>query len=249
MITPLKPLKWYRKLSSQKSRLESEAFAVEGDRAIRQIIKVSPESIMEIVAFEDPPVTYQKYPTRILSEKQFQSVCNTRTPQGIMAIVRFPPQTYSETFPATIGNKILLLQDIQDPGNIGTLIRTAAAFGFSGIIMTAGCADPFSPKVVQASAGSILALWLRRTTNYGELVLDLKEQGFIIAAADVHGTDQPSILSGQDKLVLALGNEASGLSADILTMADHCVGIPININKAESLNVAVSGAILMFLAS
>ena len=249
MVTPLKPLKWYKQLASRKNRLESGAFAVEGDRAIQQIMQVSPESIREIVAVVKPPAVYRDYPVRVLPESQFQSVCHTRTPQGIMAIVSLPADVYSGSLPAATGDKILLLEDVQDPGNNGTLVRTAAAFGFSGVIMTAGCADPFSPKVVQASAGSVLSLWLRRTADYLELLGALKESGFRLAAADVNGADQPSALAGQDKLVLALGNEAAGLSGEIMAQADYCIIIPTDREKAESLNVAACGAILMFLSS
>jgi TrmH family RNA methyltransferase len=246
---PLKPLKWYKKLSSRRNRLESGAFVVEGDRAIRQIMQASPESILEIVAMEDPPMIYRDYPVRILPESQFLSICHTRTPQGIMAVVRLPYDTYSDSLPEITGNKILLLEDVQDPGNTGTLIRTAAAFGFSGVIMTEGCAEPFSPKAVQSSAGSLLSIWLRRTADYLEMVNKLKESDFILAAADVNGTDGPAILGGRDKLVLALGNEAAGLSGELMSLADYRVAVPTDRDKAESLNVAACGAILMFLAA
>jgi TrmH family RNA methyltransferase len=166
-----------------------------------------------------------------------------------MAVVRLPLDTYSDSLPEITGDKILLLEDVQDPGNTGTLIRTAAAFGFAGVIMTEGCADPFSPKVVQASAGSVLSLWLRRTVGAPGLVSNLKESGFVLAAADVNGTDGPALLSGRDKLVLALGNEAAGLSGEIMSLADCRIVIPTDRDKAESLNVAVCGAILMFLAA
>lgn len=249
MVMPLKPFKWYKKLSSRRNRLESGAFVVEGDRAIRQIMQASPESILEIVAMEDPPMIYRDYPVRILPESQFLSICHTRTPQGIMAVVRLPYDTYSDSLPEITGNKILLLEDVQDPGNTGTLIRTAAAFGFTGVIMTEGCAEPFSPKAVQSSAGSLLSIWLRRTADCLELVNKLKESGFILAAADVNGTDGPAILGGRDKLVLALGNEATGLSGEVMSLADYRVAVPTDRDKAESLNVAVCGAILMFLAA
>ena len=249
MVTPLKPLMWYKNLAAKKGRLGVGVFSIEGDRAIRQIIHASPESILEIIAVEEPPAIYREYPVRLLPESQFQSICHTRTPQGILAIIRLPADVYSDSLPAITGSKILLMEDIQDPGNTGTLIRTAAAFGFSGVIMTAGCADPFSPKSVQASAGSVLSLWLRRTANYLELVRELKEAGFVLAAADINGNEKPSVISEVDRLILALGNEAAGLSGELTSMAEFCVSIPTERDKAESLNVAASGAILMFLSS
>ena len=244
---PLQPLKWYKKLSARKNRQESGVFSVEGSRAIGQIIAAAPESILEILAVTEPPSAFRDYPLRIITESQFQSICHTRTPQGIMGVVALPVGTYTASLPEKPGVKILLLEDIQDPGNIGTLIRTAAAFDFSGVIMTESCADPFAPKVVQASAGSVLSIWLRRIPDYLPLVRELKESGYILAAADVKGKDKPSVIAGREKLILALGNETSGLSDTILSIADYCVGIPTRREKAESLNVAVCGAILMYL--
>ncbi|MFC1913785.1 TrmH family RNA methyltransferase [Chloroflexota bacterium] len=247
--TPLKPLKWYKKLATQKGRREAEAFLVEGERAIQQIMGSSPEAILEIITVEGLPRAYRDYPVRLVSEKQFCSITSTRTPQGIMAVVRIPAETYSGTLPEHMGTGILLLEDIQDPGNMGTLIRTAAAFDFSGVILTEKCADPFSPKCVQATAGSVLSVWLRRTDRYLELVGELRKSGYSLVAAELNGKEDTSILCRQNKLLLALGNEASGLSGTVLKSADYRLRIPTIREKAQSLNVAVCGAICMYLSS
>jgi TrmH family RNA methyltransferase len=249
MPTPLKPLKWYRELAGKKGRLEAGAFVVEGYKAIRQIIAYHPEEITEIMAIEEPPPVFRHYPARLVTESQFRYISRTRTPQGIMAIVRIPEGVYSPRLPQETGSRILLLEDIQDPGNVGALIRTAAAFDYSGLILTENCADPLSPKCVQATAGTVLSVWLRRTAQYMELVGSLRQDGYVLIAAELKGTDEPSILSRQKKLVLALGNEAAGLSQGILDMADYRVRIPTVPEKAESLNVAACGAILMYLSS
>jgi TrmH family RNA methyltransferase len=246
---PLKPLKWYKNLATIKGRLEADAFIIEGDRAIKQIIDSHPDAIIEIVAIEKIPSTYTDYPVRTVTESQFRSICSSKTPQGVLAVVRIAPYTYSDQLPQNTGDKILLLEDIQDPGNVGTLIRTAAAFDFSGIILTEKCADPFSPKCVQSTAGSVLSVWLRRTSHYLELVELLKKEGFSLVATDLRGTEEPSILCQQKKLLLALGNEANGLSKPVVEAATYQVKIPISRNRAESLNVAISGAILMYLSS
>lgn len=249
MSAPLQPLKWYRKLASEKGRLEAGAFTVEGDRAIKQIADSHSDDIIEIVAVKEPPPFYRNYPVRYVTESRFRSISSTVTPQGIMAVVRLPQETYTEELPDNTGSRVLLLEDIQDPGNAGTLIRTAAAFDYSGIIMTGKCADPFSPKCVQATAGTVLALWLRRTPRYFDLVEALKKRGYSLVAADIEGAEDPSVLRGKDKLVLALGSEASGLSPWLLAAADHRCRIPIAREKAESLNVAASGAICMYLSN
>ncbi|MFC1942948.1 TrmH family RNA methyltransferase [Chloroflexota bacterium] len=249
MSDPLKPLKWYKNLATKTGRVEAGAFLVEGDRAIRQITGSHPDAIIEILAVEEAPHGYGIYDVRLLTESQFQYVCNTRTPQGTMAVVRLPADIYSTALPADTGNKILLLEDIQDPGNAGTLIRTAAAFDFSGVIMTGNCADPLSPKAVQSTAGSVLSVWLRRTEHYLELVETLRQSGYSLVAAELGGTAGPSILRNQSKLLLALGNEAAGLSKTLLDKADYRFKIPTVREKAESINVAACGAICMYLSS
>jgi TrmH family RNA methyltransferase len=166
-----------------------------------------------------------------------------------MAAVRIPVDIWSDCLPDDIGNKILLLEDIQDPGNVGTLIRTAAAFNYSGAIMSENCADPLSPKCVQATVGTVLSIWLRRTTSYLEIISALRKGGYTIAATDLNGMEEPALLSRQSKLLLALGNEAAGLSIAMLNVADFRLRIPTIREKAESLNVAACGAICMYLSS
>lgn len=249
MVSPLKPLKWYKSLATGKGRLEAGAFAVEGERAVSQVLAARPGDIVEILTTDTPPPVYREHPVRPLTERQFNSICRTKTPQGIMAVVRLPADTYTASLPPETGGKILLLEDIQDPGNAGTLIRTAAAFDFSGVIMTGSCADPFAPKCVQATAGTVLSLWVRRTADYLKLARLLQDSGHTLIAAAVDGEDRPSVLSRPGNILLALGNEAAGLSEALLEQADYRVRVPVAREKAESLNVAVCGAILMYLSS
>ena len=243
-----KSLKRYRELTGKKGREEQGVFLVEGEKAINQVVASHPEDIREIISAVDIPPLLSRYPVRTVSQSQFQYISSTQTPQGLAAVVNLPQGVYTSTLPADAGTHILLLEDIQDPGNAGTLIRTAAALGFSGVILTESSSDPFSPKAVQAAAGTMLSVWIRRTARYLELVKTLKQTGYALVAADVHGSDEPTILSGQKKLILALGNEAAGLTKELLSNADYRVHIPTPPDKAESLNVAACGAILMYLS-
>lgn len=243
----LKPIKWYKSLATRKVRLEAGAFLIEGESTVRQTIGSHPGDIIEIVSTEELPTLYRKYPRRLVTESQLGSISSTRTPQGIMAVVRLPRETYSDRLPENVGAKILLLEDVQDPGNVGTLIRTAVAFDFSGVILTGKCADPLSPKCVQSTVGTVLSLWLRRTSRYLELAEELKNSGYSLVAADLDGTADPSVLQCR-KLLLALGNEASGLSDSVLKLSHHRLRIPTTRGKVESLNVAACGAICMYLS-
>jgi len=244
-----KPLKWYRGLTDKKRRLENRAFLVEGEKAISQVAASHPGEILEILSVAEPPPLFRRYPLREVEAGRFRHISAAQTPQGIAAVVRLPENVYGSSLPENAGNRILLLEDVQDPGNVGTLIRTAAAFDFSGAILTKNSADPFSPKVVQAAAGTVLSLWLRKTAQYLDIIKSLKQSGYTIIAADVRGNNVPSSLPGKEKLVLALGNEAAGLSKELLNLSDYRVRIPTPPEKAESLNVAVSGAILMYLST
>jgi RNA methyltransferase, TrmH family len=245
---PLKPLKWYKALADRKERLENGVFLVEGERAVRQIAENNPDAIVEILSTDEPPSFCRTYAYRRITGEQLRSITSAATPQGIVAIVRIPEGIYSNVLSDNPGSEILLLEDVQDPGNVGSLIRTAVSFGFSGIIMSEKCADPLSPKTVQSTAGTILSLWIRRTNDYLSLACSLKSSGYNLVATDLSGEENPSYLKETEKLLLALGNEASGLSEDVLRLADFRLKIPIK-DKAESLNVAACGAICMYLSS
>ena len=141
-----------------------------------------------------------------------------------------------------------MLEDVQDPGNAGSLIRTAAALGYNGVIMSDKCADPFSPKVVQSTAGSLLSVWIRRNGGYLQMAAQLKNEGYELICADLRGEESLNFkYSGSH--MLALGSEGSGISKELLELGSRAVRIPIEKSCAESLNVAAAGAILMFICS
>jgi TrmH family RNA methyltransferase len=243
----LKPLKWYSALADKKARLESGAFIIEGERAICQVMLSDAQAILELLSTDELAPVYSQYPQRLLTAGQLRSISSVTTPQGIVAVVSFPPDIYSDQLPPVSSGRILLLEDVQDPGNAGTLIRTAAAFGYAGVILSDKCADPLSPKCVQSSAGSTLALWLRKSEAYIRMAYELKKRGFTLLAADLEGKD---ILPPPwpQKMVLALGNEGAGLSETLLDAAEYKFRLAVAEEKAESLNVASCGAICMYLS-
>ncbi|MBN1856589.1 MAG: RNA methyltransferase [Dehalococcoidia bacterium] len=243
-----KSMKRYRNLATRKGRMKAGAFLVEGERAITQIAVNRPDAVLEIVSTTDPPHRLDEYPVRIVTERQMESISSIRTPQGIIAVIELPRDTYSDQLPEHVGGRVLLLEDVQDPGNVGTLIRTAAALDYSGILLSDNCADPLSPKCVQSSAGAVLSLWSRRTPCYLEHVAELKRQGYFLVAADLEGESDPTALLGRENLVLALGNEGAGLSSRLLRLADFRLRVATVRQKAESLNVAACGAICMYLS-
>ena len=248
----MKPVSWYKSLALPKNRRQYGYFMIEGKRAVDQILTYHLGCVEELLCVGDaalspPPST--GIPVRIISEANMKSICASKTPQGIAALVRIPPDAYTSKIPeqSIPGGRILLLEHIQDPGNVGTLIRTAAAFGINGVIMSEQCADPFSPKTIQSTAGSVLSVWIRKTDEYLLMVDELKSKhGYKLIAADLDGSESYDF-KGINRHILALGNEGSGLSGDTLNRCDHRIRIPIEESGAESLNVASSGAICMFI--
>lgn len=189
-------------------------------------------------------------PLRYVTPAQFRSLCLSQHPSGPLAVVSMPIDCYSAELPSLSG-KILVLEDVQDPGNVGSLVRSAAAFDFSGIVCSDKCADPFSPKAVQASCGAIVTMWLRRTSAIRTVIEALKSKGFRIIATDVRGSKPVSSkhFAAFKDLAIVLGNEGSGISPQTLCSAHEVVRIPFNDTNVESLNVAASGAILLYLTS
>jgi TrmH family RNA methyltransferase len=245
----LKPLSWYSDLSNPRVRREQGFFIIEGRRAIEQVLATSPSSVDEILLTEEtagnPEIKKYPCPVRAVTERQFKTIVASKTPQGIAAVVRIPEGSHGPSLPKNAGDRILLLEGVQDPGNVGALVRSAAAFDYAGIIMSGECADPFGPKSVQASAGSILAVWVRRTEEYLGVAKNLQTNGFSLIAADPRG-ETMGAGHVRRKHVIMLGNEGAGLSNRLLDCADKKVRIPMNDKKAESLNVAISGAIMMY---
>jgi TrmH family RNA methyltransferase len=246
----LNPLSFYKSLHDAKGRREANLFLVEGIRAITQISQQNPGSITELLVQENEPVPPNtRYALRVVTPSQFRGISASSNPSGLIAVVTVPQDAYSSRLPENKGARILALEDIQDPGNVGALIRSAAAFDFDGVLLSEKCADPFGPKSVQASAGSVLSLWIRKTKEFGALMSHLtKEDGFCCVAADVRGKVSLHAVDAP-KLALVMGNEGCGISASTLGLAHQVVRIPINGKKAESLNVAVSGGLCMYVLS
>lgn len=246
---PLQPLSFYKELHAAKGRKAHGVFLLEGIRAVAQVAETRPESIVEILHVDELNQELRRFPVRELDARQMKSVSAQSTPQGLAAVIRLPEDAYTANLPAEPGRRVLALDGVQDPGNVGTLIRTAAAFGFGGVLLSDACADPFAPKVAQATAGALGSLWIRKGPAFMEALRTLRDGGAVLAVADLRGTEPPDVLGGYPKLVLLLGSEASGPSPEALDLADVSVRIPMHADKVESLNVAVSGGILMYLAA
>ncbi len=142
--------------------------------------------------------------------------------------------------------RVLLAEDMQDPGNVGTMIRTAAAFGFDGILLAGACADPWSPKAVRSSMGAVFRLNIWERGDVNEALEELEEENLpLFAAALSEHAEKAGFFRFPERFVLAVGNEGHGLSEALLDASEKVIRIPMT-PGAESLNAATAAAVLMW---
>jgi len=179
--------------------------------------------------------------TLTLSREVFASAVETASPQGIAATIVIPePQPIAQQSQSTV----LILESLQDPGNLGTLIRSAEAFGAQQIFLTPDTVNPWNPKVVRASAGSVFRISIVRAA-LPQIAAQLEQQGTILYAAVAQHRDSTSLLETTfaPRTAFLIGNEGAGLSGEALALAHHRVRIPCAV---ESLNAAVAGSTLLY---
>jgi len=236
----------YNKLrENRRYRQKSGKIALEGPNLIREAMKagLTAETIFFTSYYFETdgkawlsaiPVSAKCY---TLSESLFKRIADTETPQPVAAIFSFDylPQQHSLSQTPSLA---LILDRLQDPGNLGTIIRTAAA-------AASGCADPYSPKALRSSAGAVFSIRVEYVDCLGVFVQDLKKSGVQLIASSPHSTISYRSVQYKRPLALLVGNEASGLSDEMLQAADLQVSIPLK-GEVESLNASVASAVLLF---
>lgn len=183
----------------------------------------------------------------VVSDAVFKSISDTQTPQGILCLVQMPQYELSELIRGE-QTHLLIVESIQDPGNLGTMLRTGEGAGITGIIMNRTTVDLFNPKTIRSTMGSIYRVPYYVTDDLTETIAMLKRQNVRVYAAHLRGKmqyDEPSYLQG---MAFLIGNEGNGLSDEIAGLADTYIRIPME-GKVESLNAAVSAALLMYEAN
>ncbi|MFC1559540.1 TrmH family RNA methyltransferase [Candidatus Margulisiibacteriota bacterium] len=179
-----------------------------------------------------------------VSEKVIKHLTNVESPQGIVGVVENIEPDIGEFFNAE-DPLILILDGLQDPGNLGTIIRSANAFGVSGIIMTADTVSPYNPKVIRGTAGAIFNIGLSSIKDLNDVSQALKRRGVRLIATTA---DAPKMLSEADlkgPAAIMIGNEGKGIRPENVEMADEVVSIPM-VGETESLNAAVSASIVLY---
>lgn len=241
MITSVQneKVKRWQKLKMKKERIKTGTFLIEGSHLIEEALN-SEWQVSDIILKEGTGGLdgTEDIDTYIVSEHVFKSITETKTPQGIAAIVEMRQPKWNEF------SHVLMLDAIQDPGNLGTIIRTADAAGFDAVVLGTGSVDLYNDKVIRATQGSVFHLPVFQE-NLSDRISLLKRKGFTIWASALKNSVPFNQLALPDKVGLIVGNEGAGIDGKLIEMADETVQIPIR-GKAESLNVSVAAGILLY---
>lgn len=245
-------------LKKAKERKENKAFVVEGTKMVAE----APKSWLKAVYVAE---SYDKsgehaellaelrdeaqghYVYEVVADSVFKSVSDTQTPQGIMAVVQMPEYTMEQLMDGD-NTHLLILESIQDPGNLGTMVRTGEGAGITGVIMNKTTVDLFNPKTIRSTMGSIYRMPFAVTENLEETLEQLHKQGVKLYAAHLKGEHAYDEEDYTTSCGFLIGNEGNGLSDRIANLADTYIKIPME-GQVESLNAAISATLLMYEAN
>lgn len=240
-----------RDLQRRKARERSGRFVAEGVRTVEELLKsalVIDGVLVSRAAAELPRTAAllkqaegRRVPMLVVEEREFDSAAGTEAPQGILAVAAVP--TFSLASLPSSGVRLLVLDAVQDPGNVGTILRTAAALGVTATVALPGTVDLWNAKVVRSAMGShfVHPAW---SSTVDTLAPFLAERGIPLWGADAAGTPV-SRVAVPAQWALAVGNEGAGLSSAVQSLVAGTVALPIS-PTVESLNVAVATGILLF---
>ena len=242
-------IKHIRKLKEKKYRDEYKEYVIEGVKLIKEAIEEK-ASIKTIVVCDDcaknekidSKLLYEiaKYNCIYVEEKVFKSISDVQNHQGILAVMNKEEKkdiNFSEEI-------IIALDDIQDPGNLGTILRTIDSAGLKQIIVSKGSGDVYNPKVVRSTMGAILRINVIESDNLPETIKHLKKHKYEVIATSLDTTNSIYDIEYKKKAIV-IGNEANGVSKEVLDIADKKVKIPM-LGKTESLNAAVATGIVTY---
>lgn len=240
--------KW---MKQSRARRQEGVFVVEGWKMVKEALErnlvlhlYSAEREQEHCREELNRFSCGQVPVDFMRDNLFSQLSDTVSPQGILGVVRMPVYEREEIVNQPDA-KLLCLENIQDPGNLGTMFRTAEGAGMTGVVLTKGCVDLFNPKVVRSTMGSLFRVPFYVCQDMEEEMKFMQKKGFCFYAAHLQGTKDFTEESYEGSIGILIGNEANGLSEAVSGLADCKVKIPME-GELESLNAAVSAALFMY---
>ena len=237
---------WRGLNKSRSARLEAGLFLAEGEHMAGEALKENKVRALLIderarekysALAENAKVVSVYY----VSTHVMEALCDAKTPQGIIAVCDYPTEN-DLTVP---GDYLVALDGVQDPGNVGTILRTMDAAGYTALLMDDKTADPYAPKALRATMGAAFRIPAIRCSSLPDALHHLAESGYEIIAGDLHGEPFYQRRKAKDKICIVIGNEGQGISPAVFQEATMRLKIPI-VGKAESLNAAVAGAVMMY---
>lgn len=238
-------IKYFISLNDKKTRMNAKRFIVEGYHLVNETSKTN---LLEAIISTD-----EKELKKINNVKRYlvndaiiNKIATTKNPQNILGIVKMLDHNITNLVPIIKENKtkLIMLDDVNDPGNLGTIIRTAAGLGYDGIIMSPNTVDLYNEKVIRSTQGVMFKIPIIKANLQEVIKLLKKEKVFCIGTALTNAKDVKHITK-KDKFAICLGNEAKGISKEVLDNMDENVKIAMN-NDVESLNVSIAAGIIMY---
>ena len=229
-----KKIKNLRKLHQKKYRDEEKKFLVEGIHLVTEAYNSG--NLLEIILLNSEEMNFN-VPVTYVTDNVMKSLSNLDTPYNVIGVCSYPKEK-------EIGNKILILDDIQDPGNLGTIIRSSVAFNVDTIILSKNTVDVYNDKVLRACQGMNFYINIIRD-DLKSKIIDLKNNNYKIYTTDVNNGKELKSIKTTDKYVIIMGNEGNGVSKEISELSDEKIYINMNEN-CESLNVAVATSIILY---
>ena len=243
-------IKHIRKLKDKKYRDESNEYVVEGVKLVEEAVKENAK-IKQIIVCEDTTRTYEipthimleiaKYECIYVSDKIFNIITQVTNPQGIMAIIEKNAQDTQIDYTQDI---IVALDDVQDPGNLGTILRTVDSIGLNQIIVSKGTADAFNSKVVRSTMGAIFRIKIIEVEDLAQAIKEMRKHHFKLMVTSLQTKNSIYDIDFNKKIIV-IGNEANGVSKEIQDMADEKAKIPM-LGRTESLNASVAAGVVMY---
>lgn len=244
-----KQLKHCAKLvSSKKFRREEGLFVAEGQRlcedAIRSGLIPQQTFIVEDMVEKCQTILERSGQVFVITEELSAKISDTQTPQGVFCV--FKTLDNGETVDTMKWQRVVMLSSLQDPGNLGTIIRTSEAFGIDGLILSADCPDLTAPKVLRSTMGGVFRLPIRVVDSMEDEIARLRQQGFSVYATALSDKSVPiTELSLEGKIAAVIGNEGNGLTQQVIDACTAQTIIPMA-GKAESLNAAIAASIVIW---
>lgn len=234
-------IKHIKSLNQKKYRDEYNEYFIEGIKSVTEAI-LEEASIEQIIICEEllqKQIDTKDYSVEFVSSKVFESITDTKSPQGILAVLK------KEYTTSTNQNVIFALDDVQDPGNVGTIIRTLDCAGIKNLIVSKGTADVYNPKVVRSTMGAIYRIHIDECDDLLETLKKMQDDGYKIVVTTLDTENYYEKLDFKEKCVIVIGNESKGIKKEIQDLSDIKVKIPL-LGKTESLNAGVAASIIAY---